>query len=489
MKHGLKRGFTAALLLGAGLMSSVASAQTPPPAAAPAPAAPAAITDPEVLDHGRFEHLRLYKPEGPARSTSLMFSGNSGWDRRAESYARALRDNQTLVVGIDTPALLKKLGEDGDNCEFLDGDLENLSRFVQAYTHQDDYLAALLFGFDDAAALVFGVLAQSPPKLFSGGVGVGFCPHSPLHPPLCAGTALKQTNTAEGSDLLNTSRLQSPFYAVVTPASEACGARTFIDQVPNAELRWPVRRQVGAPSAAGAALVAYGTLAADLAPAHRKSEALPDLPLVEIPVTAHADQHRDLMAVLMSGDGGWAGLDEEVANQLAASGIPVVGMDSLRYFWTERKPEDVAKDVDRLVAHYTDAWKRPKVMLIGYSQGADVMPFALNRIDDTTRSHVVLTSAIALSEHAAFEFHVGAWAGQSDGIETTPEVNKLAGKSDFQIVCGKDDEDAICPKLDAKRFNLKVLPGSHHFDGNYDLIAKTLIDGLPAAPDATAEKH
>lgn len=466
----MKRTRGAALLLGCGLLGNVLASPPPDPARD------------EVIDHGRIEKLHLYKPEGPARSTALLFSGNQGWDARAEAYARALRDNQTLVAGIDSPALMKKLGEDGDDCEFLDGDLDNLSRFIQAYTHQDDYLPPLLLGFDDAAALVFGVLSQAPKKSFSGGVGVGFCPQSSLHPPLCAGTALKQSRTANGgNEILKSSRWQSPFFAVITPASEACGARAFIDAVPDAEMRWPVRRRSGAPSAAGAALVAYGTLAANIAPAHRKPEALPDLPLVEIPATNHLGEHRDVFAVLMSGDGGWAGLDEEVADALAAAGIPVIGMDSLRYFWTERKPEDVAKDLDRLVTHYSDAWKRPKVMLIGYSQGADVLPFALNRLSDATRAQIALSSAVALSEHAAFEFHVGAWAGQSSGLETMPEVEKLAGRHDFQIVCGKDDEDAICPKLDARRFDVKVLPGSHHFDGNYALIAKTLIDGLPAA--------
>lgn len=463
----LARG--AAWLIGCSLLGAAWASPPPDPARD------------EVIDHGRFEKLHLYKPEGPARSTALLFSGERGWDRRSEAYARALRDNQTLVAGIDTPALLKKLAEDGDDCEFLDGDLDNLSRFVQAYTRQDDYLPALLLGFDDAAALVFGVLAQAPKKSFSGGVGVGFCPHSVLQPPLCAGSALRQRTTPQGSELLSSSRLQSPFYAVITPASEACGARAFIDQVEGAEMRWPVRRQAGAPSAAGAALVAYGTLAANIAPAHRKPEALPDLPLVEIPATAHGNEHRDTFAVLMSGDGGWAGLDEEVADALAAAGIPVVGLDSLRYFWTERRPEDVAKDLDRLIAHYSEAWKRPKVMLIGYSQGADVLPFVYNRLAQATRARLALTSAVALSEHAAFEFHVGAWAGQSSGLDTLPEVEKLSGRHDFQIVCGQDDEDAICPKLDARRFQLKLLPGSHHFDGNYDLIAKTLIDGLPAA--------
>ena len=29
----------------------------------------------------------------------------------------------------------------------------------------------------------------------------------------------------------------------------------------------------------------------------------------------------------------------------------------------------------------------------------------------STRERIALSSAVALSEHAAFEFHVGAWAG------------------------------------------------------------------------------
>jgi len=458
-----------------------AAALLSPPALASRPPDPARD---ERIEHGRFKPLHLYKPEGPARSTALLFSSQRGWDREADAYARALRSSKTLVAGIDTPALLKVLAQDGDNCEFLDGDLDNLSRFVQAYTRQDDYRPPLLMGLDESAALVFGALSQAPPKSFSGGVGVGFCPFSPLRPPLCAGTGLRQRHEpGGGSTILPTSRLQSPFFAVATPASEACGARDFTNRVDGAELRWPVRRQAGAPSAVGAALLAYGTLAANIAPAHRKPEALPDLPLVEVAASRDDPSHRDLLAVLLSGDGGWAGLDEEIADRLAAEGIPVVGLDSLRYFWTERKPDDVALDLGRLIHHYVETWKRPRVMLIGYSQGADVLPFALNRMPPSLRQQITLTAAIALSKHAAFEFHVGAWAGQAGDFETRPEVDQLAGAQDLLIICGQNDDAAICPELDPARHRMRILPGSHHFEGNYALLAKTLIDGL-SAPEA-----
>ena len=184
-----------ALALAAGLLALPALASRPPDPARD-----------ERIEHGRFKPLYLYKPEGPARSTALLFSGQQGWDGEADSYARALRSSKTLVAGIDTPALLKVLAQDGDNCEFLDGDLDNLSRFVQAYTHQDDYRPPLLMGLDASAALVFGALSQAPPKSFSGGVGVGFCPFSPLRPPLCAGTGLRQRHEPGGGSTMVSTR-------------------------------------------------------------------------------------------------------------------------------------------------------------------------------------------------------------------------------------------------------------------------------------------
>src|SRR5262249_17490997 len=68
---------------------------------------------------------------------------------------------------------------------------------------------------------------------------------------------------------------------------------------------------------------------------------LADLPLIEVPTMGTGDT----FAVLLSGDGGWAGLDKDVAAALAAQKIPVVGVDSLRYFWQPRTPDALAADL------------------------------------------------------------------------------------------------------------------------------------------------
>src|SRR5262249_52664409 len=61
--------------------------------------------------------------------------------------------------------------------------------------------------------------------------------------------------------------------------------------------------------------------------------ALPDLPIVDIPVR---DAKR-LFAVIWSGDGGWRDIDKSIGEILAKRGIPVVGVDCLRYFWQKRE--------------------------------------------------------------------------------------------------------------------------------------------------------
>jgi len=60
-----------------------------------------------------------------------------------------------------------------------------------------------------------------------------------------------------------------------------------------------------------------------------------DLPLVEVPATSGSPA-TDLLAVLVTGDGGWAGIDKSIGRYLSERGIPVIGVDSLRYFWRRR---------------------------------------------------------------------------------------------------------------------------------------------------------
>jgi type IV secretory pathway VirJ component len=185
---------------------------------------------------------------------------------------------------------------------------------------------------------------------------------------------------------------------------------------------------------------------------------------------------------LLSGDGGWAGLDKNVAAALAAKGVDVVGVDSLRYFWSKRTPQGLADDLDRIVRYYAAQWKKSAALLVGYSQGADVLPFAINRLPQTARGLVRYSVLMGLSQEASFEFHVGNWLGNDDddALPIKPEGSKLDPRRTLCIY-GADEDDSLCPQLAPASVEALKMPGGHHFDGAYDELAATIIEhaGLP----------
>jgi type IV secretory pathway VirJ component len=206
------------------------------------------------------------------------------------------------------------------------------------------------------------------------------------------------------------------------------------------------------------------------------AEALAGIPVVELPAAAPGDT----LAVIYSGDGGWRDLDKQIGELFAREGIPVVGIDSLRYFWRARRPEGLAHDLRRIVDHYAGAWGTRRVLLVGYSFGADVLPFIVNRLPPDVRRAVVQVSLLGLSSRASFEFHVADWlraAPRPGDPAILPEAARLdLGR--VQCFYGADETDTLCPELGHRGAEVVRTTGGHHFDGDYAALARRIQDGL-----------
>lgn len=315
---------------------------------------------------------------------------------------------------------------------------------------------------------------------------MGFSPDTRLSKPLCRGSGLDSTRPS-GTDsavirYLAAPRLSDPwllFQSTDDPATSAAEAARYIGATQGAALVTLTGvhadyspEETWAPKL----LAAFDTLvtrtaAATLPPA---PAALGDLPVVEVPAQP-GTASGDTFAIIMSGDGGWAGLDKEVADALSTHGIPVVGLDSLRYFWGARTAEGLARDTDHMIRYYLAHLAKKRVLLIGYSQGADVLPFAVNRLPAATRARVALAVLMGMSEHALFEFHVSSWiSNDTTGPLTLPEVNRIVG---IPVLCiyGDGDKDTLCPKLDPVKDRVVKLPGGHHFNGDYAGLARVIL--------------
>jgi type IV secretory pathway VirJ component len=439
-----------------------------------------AAATPTHLSHGRFNNFPVYASAGPTTSFAFLLSGDQGWDRSADMLAELLAQQGAMVVGIDVAKFKTVLEADGGQCAFPDGDLENLSHFVQAYFHNSTYLLPMLVGTASGGAFAYAVLAQAPKDTFASALSLGFCPTLNLSKPLCKGSGLEFTRSTPGSsvNLLPSKNLKNPWVVLTAAKSASCPLEAtgeFVSQVHGAAVAVLPDVSPKSVSAAFAKLAAANsTRVLPPAPA-----ALGDLPVIEVPAQPGAPPS-DAFAILMSGDGGWAGLDQDIAAALSAKGIPVVGLDSLRYYWTARTPDGVAADTDRMIRYYSAHFGKKRALLIGYSQGADVLPFAVNRLPQATKAQVALTAILGMSEHALFEFHVSSWiADDTSGPPTLPEVNRISG---MPVLCiyGEDEHDSLCPKLDPVKFKIVKVKGGHHFDGDYAGLANQIL--MAASP-------
>jgi type IV secretory pathway VirJ component len=155
-----------------------------------------------------------------------------------------------------------------------------------------------------------------------------------------------------------------------------------------------------------------------------------------------------------------------------------VGWDSLKYFWSPRTPAGAAQDLDRVMRHFSAQWGKTHVLLIGYSQGADTMPFMVNRLPPVTHEMVGLTTLVGLSDNAVFEFHVSNWLGNAPGgVPTAPELARWSG-APYLCLYGAEDKDSACDELTGTGGVAVKMSGGHHFGGSYADIAREILSRL-----------
>lgn len=479
-----------ALLLAvtAAWLASVARAGDPPigsePGVADAKGAGADTAGETHLPAGRFGTVTVYLPDGAAQSVVLFVSGDGGWHLGVIRMAQALAARGAVVIGVDVKQYLATFHPpaQGQNapCRSLAADFEDLSHRVQKEIGMLEYHVPVLAGYSSGATVVYATLAQSPPGTFAGAISLGFCTDQDFGgAQLCSGAGLHYRQGRRHALLVEPDRdLQQPWIALQGQQDQVCaprpvdafGARTSnarVIRLPKVGHGFGVERN-WLPQF----LQAYQDVVAR-AEAQRAARPpqISDLPVNEVDAAGDSAA----FAVLLSGDGGWAGLDRALAARLAANGIPTVGFNSLKYFWTPRTPEQTANDVARVIRHYLDTWHKTRVLLVGYSFGADVLPFVVNRLPADLKADIDSVSLLGFDARASFEVSIADWVGSEDaGPATRPELAKLAG---LPVLCiyGEGEKDTICPSLASTQVRIEQVGTGHHFGGDYAQLADRIL--------------
>jgi type IV secretory pathway VirJ component len=423
-------------------------------------------TEPDLVA-GSLPVSHITYPDRDARGVIVLLSRGQGWSDREEGVADALADSGAVVVGVDLPEYYATLQDRTADCLYLVSDIEDLSRQLHRRAGIPSYHPPLVAGIGDGATLALAIAAQTPNSTIAGTIAVDPEAVIPLSTVLC--TPAPKTPAAGGTMYgLTSGPLPNPVEIILTPAASPEGRAHAADL----DRTHPALRIIEVSREADAVLLqslsaAFRDLAAASTPL-----ALPLVPLDAKPT-------RNLMAVIYSGDGGWRDIDQKLGGYLQKEGIPVVGIDALRYFWAGKTPQETADDLSRVIATYRKRWKVDHVVLIGYSFGANILPATYRALPEPDRQAVSLLSLLALSHQADFEIDVTGWLGMAGAGRHGDPVDDLKQIEPFKIQCihGVAEDDSACPDV-SEITGAQVLsrPGGHHFDGDYKALSDQIVE-------------
>jgi type IV secretory pathway VirJ component len=205
---------------------------------------------------------------------------------------------------------------------------------------------------------------------------------------------------------------------------------------------------------------------------------LAGLPLREFP----AKKSGDTFAIILTGDGGWRRIDDRLTRDLHEHGVSVVGFLTPDYYEQRRTPDESARALERTIRRYQLLWHRPHVILIGYSRGADVLPFMASRLPPNLRNSIDLIALLGVESTIDFRYHpswIPFYHPKETQFPVLPEIEKLRGQ---RILCvyGEKEKDTLCKALDPKLAMSVRTKGAHHFAGNYKAVAEAIVDAANA---------
>jgi type IV secretory pathway VirJ component len=444
---------------------------------------------------GRLGQVPVVHPAGEPAMVAILFSGGQGIGPRETAMAQALAAAGALTFEVDTKRYLAAPNVKGMRM-YPAVEFEALSQAGQKAMGLADYHVPVLVGTGDAGAgVAYAAIAEAPGGTFAGAVSDGFCAVIPSQHMFTRGSHLawERKWPGPGIRVIPDGGLESPWIVFDSAAKSTCPAgpaADFVKQSAGAQL---IPAPAGtAPQEAWRKQLPQAL--AILAESRRQEEKelaargeLRDLPVVEVRPDGGEKAEKDLLAVLLTGSGGFVGLDRRMGNQLSARGVPVVGLSSLAYFWKPRDPAGAARDLGRLLDHYLAAWHKSKAIVIGYSQGADVAPFMVDRLTAAQRAKVAVVALIGPSQGAQFDMHPDGWISnrpETPEIPVAPAIARLKGS---RVLCiyGAQEKDNLCRQLPKGLVTLVQVPGDHGFGGQDapQMADRFLVEtGFQAAP-------
>ncbi|MBW8684415.1 virulence factor [Chitinophaga rhizophila] len=186
------------------------------------------------------------------------------------------------------------------------------------------------------------------------------------------------------------------------------------------------------------------------------------------------------VVLYISGDGGMKKFSADMVNTLATKGYPVIGLNALKYFWTKKTPQQSAADVAALIQYYGTQWNNHNFILIGYSMGADVLPFIYNSLPAGLQSQVQHLVFMSPSSSTDMVVHISDMLGKTStpgSMNVPAAMNRITGKP-LLLIFGQEEKDFDSKWLTINNYRQLVLPGGHHYNDDAAGVVQQILSHL-----------
>ena len=115
-------------------------------------------------------------------------------------------------------------------------------------------------------------------------------------------------------------------------------------------------------------------------------------------------------------------------------------------------------------------------MLIGYSLGAEIVPFIVNRLPEEVKSRVQSAVLLSPATTTDFEIHFSNMLGmgnKQNTYVTTDEIIKMQSVPTL-LIFGDGEKNQLPDLLNGQKLIIRKIPGDHHYKFNLPLIIQTM---------------
>ena len=445
------------------------------------------VLERDSLIVSRFGKVFIYKQQGIPANIIILISDDSGWKDGIVEYAKSFVDKNTIVIGVDILTYYSQLRPRREDCYMVAPDFIELATAVELKYNFTGYNPPVVMGIASGATLVYGILAQARPGAFMGGISLGFSPEIELPKKLCQANGLTEDVTTAGKSyhLQPDSHLGNHWIVLQGKKDKVCNFDSiayFVKKAVNTEL-------IAIPEEGHIFLRmtdfmpqwkdAYNRILTRYISLQRENTPVKKFTNVPYNIVKEKIQVKNAPIVLLfSGDGGWFAFEQNIAEKLGEYGIPTIGVDTKKYFWNRKTPEKTAADIAEVLNFYGLEWGKTKFIIMGYSQGAEIVPFLVTHFPDVLISEVISAVMLSPATTTDFEIHITNMIGlgsRQNTYSVIDEINKMP-KITTLCIFGDGEKNPVPGLLKGTQVKISLIPGDHHYHGNAALIVKTMKD-------------